>query len=442
MGGNVDTRHSSSRPAASALSRRKVLKAGLTAAAAGAATGWLGGKAPVFAQQRRIHFLLNSNFRPPFDVEVRALAKDFQKLSGIEVNPEFILNNDIPARITAAVESKQGPDIFIVQWNQTHIFAPALTDVSDIVAGAGGDAIYPSCRAAVQVDGVYRAYPWYVIGCAMTYNKPLCDKLGITKYAETHEDLLVIGKKMKQAGTPVGWCLGHTNGDGAFGNYPIFWSFGAAEVDEQGRVIINSKEARLAIEWMRQFWADCCDEGGMGWNDASNNQAFLAQQVACVYNPPSIILLARQNKMPIADQIVHTINVTGPAGRFHLNQSLSIAIPKYTPHMAEAREWLRYLVARPQYERSLNAGGSFALGNSPQWEKTPLWVSDPVLAPFGQVTKYGRNMGYKGPFSRASAEVQNKYIIADTLARGIRDGADSALAWAEHELKQIYDRRA
>ena len=49
-------------------------------------------------------------------------------------------------------------------------------------------------------------------------------------------------------------------------------------------------------------------------------------------------------------------------------------------------------------------------------------------------------MGYKGPFNRASAEVQNKYIIADTLARGIQDGADSALKWAEREMSQIYGR--
>lgn len=439
----------------SAVTRRSLIQTAAAGAAAAAGLAAWGGNAPLFAQARKLHFLLNSNFRPLFDVEMHKLAADYQKLSGVEVSLEFITNNDVPGRLTAAVESGTGMDLSVVQWNQAHIYASGLVDVSDVVEHAGGDKIYPAMRAANQVEGVFRAFPWYVITSAPTYNKAMCDKLGITKYPDTFDELLAAGKKMKQAGTPVGWCLGHTNGNGAFGNYPIFWSFGAAEVDEKGRVIINSKEARQAIEWMRQFWADACDESGMGWNDASNNQAFLAQQIAMAYNPPSIYLKARSDAKAardkgdqataahwdgLADNIRHTVGPAGPAGRFHLNQPVNFAILRHSPNQAAAKEFMRWLVARPQYERSFIAGGGFAQGNSPEWEKQPLWDANPIIAPFAHIPKYGRNMGYKGPFNRASAEVQNKYIIADTLARGIQDGADSALKWAEREMSQIYGR--
>ncbi len=217
------------------LSRRAALKA----AAAGtlAATGlaaW-GGQAPLFAQQRKLHCLFNSNFRPLFDVELKKLAVEYTKLSGVEISMEFITNNDVPARLTAAVESKQGMDLSVVQWNQAHLFASGLIDLGDIVAAAGGNKIYAAAREANHVEGVYRAFPWYIITSGMTYNKAMCDKAGVTKFPDTYDELLVAGKKLKQAGTPVGWCLGHTNGDGAFGNYPIFWNFGAFEVDEKGR---------------------------------------------------------------------------------------------------------------------------------------------------------------------------------------------------------------
>lgn len=436
------------------LSRRTALKAAAGTLASAGLAAW-GGKAPLFAQERKLHCLFNSNFRPLFDVELKKLAAEYTKLSGVEITTEFITNNDVPARLTAAVESKQGMDLSVVQWNQAHLYADGLSDVSDVVASAGGDKIYPAARAANQVDGVFRAYPWYIITSTLNYNKAMCDKVGVTKFPDTFDELLVAGKKMKQAGTPVGWCLGHTNGDGAFGNYPIFWSFGAAEVDEKGRVILNSKEARLAIEWMRQFWADACDESGMGWSDVSNNQAFLARQIACAYNPSSIYLKARSDAQAarakgdlatatlwdsLADNMRHTVGVAGPAGRYHLNQPVNFAILKHSPNQAAAKEFLRWLVARPQYERTFKAGGGFAQGNTPEWEKNALWDADPIIAPFAHITKYGRNMGYKGPFNRASAEVQNKYIIADTLARGIKDGADAALAWAEQELKAIYSR--
>jgi len=436
----------------SRVSRRNLLK---TAAATAAGIAAWGGRAPLFAQQRKLHFLLNSNFRPAFDVELRKLAAEYQKLSGVEIATEMILNNDVPGRLTAAVESGTGMDLSVVQWNQAHIYANGLVDVSDVVADSGGDKIYPALRGANQVGGVFRAFPWYVITSAPTYNKAMCDKLGITKYPDTFDELLVAGKKMKQAGTPVGWCLGHTNGDGAFGNYPIFWSFGAMEVDDKGKVAINSKEARLAIEWMRQFWADACDESGMGWGDASNNQAFLAQQIAMAYNPSSIYLKARSDAKAardkgdlktaelwdtLADNTRHTVGPAGPAGRYHLNQPVNFGILRHSPNQAAAKEFMRWLVARPQYERTFKAGGGFAQGNTSEWEKHALWDADPIIAPFATVTRYGRNLGYKGPYNRASAEVQNKYIIADTLARGIRDGADAALKWAEQELTQIYGR--
>ena len=438
----------------SAISRRTLLKstAAGTLAAAGIAA-W--DRAPAFAQQRKIHFLLNSNFRASFDVEIKKLAAEYTKLSGVEVSTEFITNNDVPARLTAAIESGIGMDLSVVQWNQAHLYENGLVDVGDIVAGAGGDRIYPAMRAADQVKSVFRAFPWYVITSSMTYNKVLCEKAGVTKFPDTYDELLVAGKKMKQAGTPVGWCLGHTNGDGAFGNYPIFWSFGAMEVDDKGKVAINSKEARLAIEWMRQFWADACDESGMGWNDSSNNQAFLARQIACAYNPSSIYLKARAAAKAardkgdqatadlwdgLANDTRHTVGPAGPAGRFHLNQPVNFGILRASPNVAAAKDFMRWLVAKPQYERCFLAGSGFAQGNTPDWEKHPLWDADPIIAPFAQITKYGRNLGYKGPYNRASAEVQNKYLIADTLARGIREGADAALKWAELEMTAIYSR--
>jgi multiple sugar transport system substrate-binding protein len=441
------------RSRSSAVSRRTVLQSAAGALAAAGLAAW--DKAPAFAQERKIHFLLNSNFRPAFDVEIRKLAAEYKGVAGVEVTTEFITNNDVPARITAAIESRNGADLSVVQWNQAHLFASGLIDVGDIVAHAGGNKIYAAAREANHVEGVYRAYPWYIITSGMTYNKAMCDKAGVTKFPDTYDELLVAGKKLKQAGTPVGWCLGHTNGDGAFGNYPIFWSFGAMEVDEKGRVALNSKEARRAVEWMRQFWADACDESGMGWSDVSNNQAFLARQIGCAYNPSSIYLKARSDAKAardkgdlatatlwdsLANDIRHTAGPAGPAGRFHLNQTVNVGIFRYSQNQAAAKEFLTWLVARPQYERCFLAGGGFAQGNTPEWEKHALWDADPIIAPFAHITKYGRNLGYKGPYNRASAEVQNKYIIADTLARGIKEGADPALAWAEQELKQIYSR--
>jgi multiple sugar transport system substrate-binding protein len=289
----------------------------------------------------------------------------------------------------------------------------------------------------------------------MTYNKKFCDSIGITpdKYAKTYDDLLNIGRTMKKAGKPIGWCLGHTIGDGAFGNYPILWSFGAAEVDEKGKVIINSKQTREALKWMRAFWTEACDEGGMAWNDASNNQAFLGESVGCVLNAASIYVKSRRDARQakekgdeatakkwndFADNIRHTVAPAGPGGRFELVQQYNHHIPAYTKNLTLAKDWLKFLGGHAQYERIFLAGTGFAQGIAPEWDAHPFWKKDPLMEPYKELNKYGRNMGYKGPYGRGASEAQAKYIIADMLARSIQQDVESAVKWGEQELKLAY----
>ncbi len=74
--------------------------------------------------------------------------------------------------------------------------------------------------------------------------------------------------------------LGHTYGDALTFVYPYLWSFGAAERDEKGRVIIDGKPALEALEFFKTLWDDAMDPAGVGWDDASNNRAFLSGGLA------------------------------------------------------------------------------------------------------------------------------------------------------------------
>jgi len=443
------------------LTRREAIRAvGAGAAAmAGAGAGLFGGRAPAFAQGVTMHVLQLSNFAPEIDVELNKLAADFEKLQKCTMKMEFIGLNDVLPRTIASVEAKTGPDVILLQWNQAQLFGDSFVDVGDVVKAVGGNRIYKFNREAALVDGVYRGVPIYNVGSAMTYNKKFCDSIGVTpdKYANTYDDLLKIGREMKKAGKPIGWCLGHTIGDGCFGNYPIVWSFGGAEVDEKGRVIIDSKETREALKWMRAFWTEACDEGGMSWNDASNNQAFFAESVGCVLNAASIYVKARRDARlakekgdeaeakrlnDFADNIRHTVAPTGSHGRFELIQQYNHHIPVYSKNRKLAKEWLLFIGAHKQYERIFLAGTGFAQGIAPEWDAHPWWKTDPLMEPYKELNKYGRNMGYKGPYGRGASEVQSKYIIADMLARAIRDDPDSAVKWAAQEMTLAYQAKA
>ena len=419
------------------LTRRTFVKTAGTAAA-GVTLGYFGGQAPARGQMREVHSLQLSNFVPAIDETVNGLAEEFGKQAGLKMRMEYINLNDVLPRTVAAVESKTGPDIIVLQWNQGYLFNKSFVDVGDVVKAAGGNKIYPWHRSACYVNGVYRGVPYYNIGSAMVYNKPMWDEAGISSFPDTYDQLLADGTKLKKLGYPIGWTLGHTIGDGAFGNYPVLWAFGGYEVDEKGKVAIDSKGTRAAIEYMREFWNSACDEGGMAWNDSSNNQAFLGETISGCLNAASIYMKALRDGNPLAKKIRHTVAPKGPAGRFHLIQQYNHHIPAYSKNVKPAKDWLRFLMRRDNYEKMLVASGGFAQGNSPEWETHPLWDKDPIMKPYSQLTKTGRNMGYKAAYNRASSEVQAKYIITDLLARGIKEGPEPAIRWAENELKQIY----
>ena len=81
------------------------------------------------------------------------------------------------------------------------------------------------------------------------------------------------------------------------------------------------------------------------------------------------------------------------------------------------------------------------MARSPNGSSTPCGKSDPAMTIFRELPKYGRSIGYAGPYDRKAAEVRAKYIIVDLFAKVVQGGSpQSAIAWAEQELKNVYER--
>src|SRR5688572_19548515 len=108
------------------LSRRQFLKASAVSAATAAGT------APAWAQGTRLHYLQWSHFIPAADVVFEEQAKEFAKQAGVDVAIERINQNDLQARITAAIQSGAGADIVTVPNNYPQLYENALVDVSDV----------------------------------------------------------------------------------------------------------------------------------------------------------------------------------------------------------------------------------------------------------------------------------------------------------------------
>ena len=65
-----------------AVTRREFVEKTALAGGALASAAFLGGKAPAYAQARKLHYLQWSSFVPAADVEVNRQAEEFKKATG------------------------------------------------------------------------------------------------------------------------------------------------------------------------------------------------------------------------------------------------------------------------------------------------------------------------------------------------------------------------
>ncbi len=423
------------------LTRRQFTQNTALTGAAFAAASFLGGQAPAIAQARKLHYLQWSSFIGEADPEISRQAEEFTKATGVDVTVEFINQNDMAARITAAIESGSGADVIQMNANQPHLYASGLSDHGALFDEMGGGDFYEWAKGAVTVDGVTRSVPLFNIGNANVYRTDIFEELGLS-VPNTWEEYLTVGEALKNANMPVGQTLGHTFGDAPSFAYPLMWSYGGMEVDESGKVIVNSAGTHAALEFMARFWEAACDPGGLAWDDGSNNRAFLGQTIGATLNGASIYFVARrdEDKYPgFADNLNHFLNPEGPDGRYHFVSPRSLSIMEYSEEKDAAADLIRFFSQDDNFDAFMNINKGYVQGALPKWESHPIWESDPALTIYRDNPKYGRTSGFAGPWNRASGEVQEKYIIVDMFARAVQgEDPEVAAAWAQQELENVY----
>jgi multiple sugar transport system substrate-binding protein len=419
------------------LSRRHFLKTtGATALLTAA------GSAPALAQGTRLHLLQWSHFVPAADQLFEQQAKEFGKQAGVEVQLERINQNDIQARITAAVQSGSGPDIIIVANNHPLLYENALVDVSDVAEEIGGrqggwhDYVKANC-----VTGARRwvAVPQYIISWAVTYREDWFKDAGF-EYPKTWDEFRKVGRAMKAKGKPFGQAFGHSINDPNNWCYPLVWMWGGMEVQSDGRTVaLNSKNTIEAVKFNTVLWKEVFDEGGLAWDDSNNNRAFLSSEISLTGNAPSIYVAARGKFPEVYKGTNHGHFPPGPAGRFYWLPAWNSCVMRYSKNQNVAKNFIRFYMDKKQFDPYFVTMDTFGIPGTKDYMDHPLWKKDPRTAVFPETLPHARQVGYAGPAGRKATEVLSKYIIVDMFAKAIQGmKPEDAVASAAGELRKIY----
>jgi multiple sugar transport system substrate-binding protein len=433
------------------VDRRRFLQLSGASAAGGISAILASGRAPAFAQTTELHWVRWSDFVPASDVLLKGkITDECLKATGIKLRLETINANDIQARVTSAIQAQTGPDIIMSVGNWTQLYATSLADVSDVaeeISSAQG-GYYDICKQVGTYGGRWIGVPWAVGGGLVAYRKSWFDEIGYTQFPVTWDQWHDAGSKLKAKGRPIGQALAHSFGDPPGFWYPYLWSWGGKEVEADGKTTaLNSKETIESVKWAVGFWNDCCDPGGLAWDDSSNNRAFLSGTISATNNGASIYIEAKkkpqvyqtENGTPMFQDIRHASLGTGSAGHFSLPGPFTDMVMGYSKNLKAAKDFLRWIHSKPVFEEWFTSQQGYTDGATKDWEKDPVWNVDPVLAPFKNLPAAGRLVGWPGPPSQKAAEVQTKYIIVDMYAKAVQGmKAEDAVAWATGECQKVY----
>ncbi|MCC6178607.1 MAG: extracellular solute-binding protein [Chloroflexi bacterium] len=445
------------------LSRRGFLKAALgttslllmstsvAATVAEAATGPVSGPvtAPFAPKQTnlsgtKLSYLGWASFIPTADAFVKQqIQQGFATETGAEVSVEFVNANDIQPKLSASIQTGAGPDIVHIRDNWAQTYIQSMTDVSDVVHDLQQTygQFYPIFANNDSVGGSWYAMPHDNSGGAYHWRQSMFGEVGYSNFPTTYDDLFAAGKALKDTGRPLGQAFGHSFGDPPGWCYSMLWNYGGREVDEQGRVAINSAETISALNTMKQAYLDAFDETGLAWDDGSNNRAFLAETVSATLNGSSIWFVARNDNMPFFDDIGLANIPSGPKDHALLLGTDHYVIPKYSQNVDAAKELLRYLMRPDVYTPRFLENQSYIAGISPQHDAMLPWDQlPPAVSVFRDLGPIGRTVGWPGPASQRAGLAWSRYTVVDMFARVIQgEPAESAAAWAEGELKSVYE---
>jgi multiple sugar transport system substrate-binding protein len=378
------------------------------------------------------------------DLWMANTAKFTQRM-GVRVQVESIVGEELRAKGAMVASVGAGPDIVVGSPEMPHQYSEKCVDLTEAAEYLGQKygGWYDVCRRSCILDGRWIAMSVAVVSFCVVYRQSMVRAAGFDGIPRDFAGFLKLCRALKARGTPVGLPLGSGLGDHSWCQW-VLWSHGASLVDENDRVVIGSRETAAALEYVKALYPTFVP-GTLSWLDPSNNKAFLAGEISLTWNPISIYYVARTSGDPamraMADDIQHAHLPIGPIGRpMELHGLLTAFVFKHTKYPNAAREYLRFMLEREQYEAWQRASLGYMCQTLRAHESNPIWTSDPKITPFRDGPRLTQYSAYPGTIGPAAAAVAADLIIPQMFAEAAsgRSSIEAAIARAEQRAKRYY----
>ncbi len=375
-------------------------------------------------------------------------TKKFTEMTGCTVKVDYSGWEDLRPQTAVTANTGAGPDVVVGWTDDPHLYSDKLLDLTDIAEYLGKK--YGGWYPLAEMYGKkYKTNQWIAIpmgasGGPAVYRISWLKEVGFEEFPKTTDGLLDLCRKLQKSGHPAGFALGHAVGDANAFCYWLMWAFGGNLIDENGKVVVNSKETIEALKYVKALYPTWIP-GTNSWLDPSNNKAMLSGELAATQNGVSLYFSARNSKdeslQKIAADMNHARMPIGPSGKSaELANAINAMIFKHTKAPNAAKAYLTYMMEGPQYDRWLT--DSFGYWGQPlrAYESSAVWTNDPKVAVYKDTMADSRWLAYPGAITEASGAVVADYVVVDMVAAAATGAStpEEAAKEAERRAKRYY----
>ncbi len=351
-------------------------------------------------------------------------TKKFTEQTGVPVQISYLSWEDLAPQTAVIANTGGGADIVIGFSISPFLYTEKLVrmdDVTDYLGKKYGGWF----DLALLYGRKWKTNDWIALpiggGTGPTvYRQSWVKAVGYDSIPDDLDGFMTLCQKLKQAGHPAGWSMGHAVGDAnGFAEWAL-WTHGARLVDDNGKVALDSKETIDALKYIAELYKTMIP-GTIAWNDSGNNKAYAAGDIGLTFNGVSIYFVLKNSKDPkLQEMATDTMMQKVPQGMAK-KSPMSAAIMnamlfKHSKYPNAAKAYLTFMMEAPQYAPWLSSCLGYWSEPLKAYGKMKFWTEDPKLAPYAGAMDTIYYDGYSGPITPAASAVTANYTIVDMFA--------------------------
>src|SRR5919206_1592306 len=427
------------------ISRRKLIQV----AGVGAAALALPRKGR--AAKKTLRILQWNHFVPNYD---KWFNNTYIKEWGQKNDTEVIVDNvGIPAinpTAAAEVSAKKGHDLFMFLW-------PKAAYEEDVI---DHKEIYQECEKKygkpidLAIKSTYNPKTKKYFGFSdmfvpdpVNYRTDLFQEVGGN--VDSWDNIRKYGKMIKdKTGVPVGIGLA-AEIDTAMAMRAILYAFGGSEQDEQGNIVLNSKNTVDAVKFVKALYQETMTPEVLSWDASSNNRAMLAGKASVVLNAISVTREGENKSIEISDKIGLAKAAAGPTRRMGLEHVMSnYVIWKFASNIDGAKKFLVDLIGN--FQQAFDASQYYNFPTFPKQvpdlkqmlQKDSKGKPADKYAVLADSLEWATNVGYPGYANAAIDEIYSTWVLNVMFAQAATGNLspEDAVKEADEKCRRIFEK--